>query len=215
MRYARAFILTIGLLAIGLVKSGHAAGQEVEPAAVPDASTALGPGDTVSFEIVEDKMTPLHLTVSDTGALPVPYIGNVPVSGKNCAEAAALIKRQLEATDYYTATVKLAIEKIAPPKYHPPMRVKILGRVKTEGLVEIPYGDKLTLSEAISKAAPTEFADLRKVRFTHKGPDGKTVKSIIDVNAILKGSAEDVQLEDGDTIIVPQKLFNFGNEGPG
>ncbi|HWB58758.1 MAG TPA: polysaccharide biosynthesis/export family protein, partial [Chthoniobacteraceae bacterium] len=175
---------------------------------------ALGPGDIVTFEIAEDKTAPVKLRVSDTGYLAVPYIGNIPVAGKSCSEVASNVKGLLENKYkyYYVATVKIAIDVIAPVKPHPPMKVNVFGKVKAVGLIEIPFGEKLTLSEAISKAGgPTEYGDLRKVKFTRKG-----VVSIVDVQAIIqKGETDkDIELQDGDTIVVPAKLINFG-DGPG
>lgn len=199
----RAFIFTFSLLAIGLARIGFAAGDE---AAVPDSGKALGPGDTVMYSVAEDKAAPVRLRVSDTGYLAVPIIGNLPVSGKSCAEVSALIKKKLDAGFYYNATVALSIDMVAPVKPHPPKKVSVTGKVMTAGLVEFPYDDTLTVSQAISKAGgPNQFGDLRKVTLIRGG-----VKTKLNVDPQKGNPADDMQLQDGDKIDVGAKLITFG-----
>ena len=211
MGNVRAFIFILSMLAVGFVKSGYAAGPD-DASVTPDSDRALGPGDSVSFEIVEDKVVPVKKIISDTGSLDVPYIGAVKVSGKSCDEAAAQIKKLLEAKYYFTATVKIAIEQIAVPKPHPPNKVLVSGKVTTVGVVEIPFGQKLTASGAIVKAGgATQFGELRKVKLTRKNTDGSSKTFILDIKAVIEGGKadQDMDLQDGDSIFVPPKLFNF------
>ncbi len=216
MADARAILLALFVAATGLANSGYSA-DPADATAAPDPDKALGPGDTVTFQITEDDARPVTLRVTDNGFLPVPYLGNVPASGKSCAELAVQIKKQLEATIYRSATVKLAIDHIAPAPQHAPMKVNIFGNVPRVGLLEIPFGDKLTISQAIAKAGgATEFGDLKKVKFTRRNPDGKTsTTTVVDVGAMIeKGDlSKDVQLQDGDSIFVPKKWIVIGG-GP-
>lgn len=211
MASARAILLAFIFVAIGLAKSGCAFGQDALPVA-PDTDKPLGPGDIVSLEIVEDKAAPVMKRISDTGDLDVPYIGRVHAAGRSCEDVALQVKKQLEAKYYYTATVKLAIEQIAPQKVGPAGTVFVSGDVKTVGPQAIPYGQKLTVSGAIVKAGSvTQFGDLRKVKLVRKNKNGTSQTFIIDVKAVIQeGQTEkDMELQDGDSIFVPQRLFTM------
>lgn len=175
----------------------------------PDESKNLGPGDTVAFQIVEDRDPPIVKRITDTGDLDVPYIGRVRVSGRTCAAAANEIKRRLEQEFYYTATVKLAIDQINP--------ATAAGRVYVSGLVRVPGpqflvpGEKLTVSAAVLKAGGfAQFAETRKVKVSRK--NGNSTQSFeVDLKAVLeKGELhKDAEILDGDYIFVPQRLINW------
>lgn len=209
MADARAIVLALFVSAMGIPQIGLAA----DAVAAPDPDKALAPGDTVTFQIVEDNNAAVTLRVTDNGFLPVPYIGNVPASGKNCTELTAQIKKQLEPF-YRTVTVKLAIDHIAPQPPHPPMKISVTGSVQRAGLLDVPFGETLTISQAIAKAgSATVYGDLGKVRFIRRNPDGKTsTTTIVDVRpGAKKGDiSKDVQLQDGDTIFVPKKWIVLG-----
>ncbi len=210
MGNARVFILIFSLLAIGVARSGFAAGPD-DAVATPDSDKALGPGDTVLYSIAEDKTAPVRLRVSDAGFLAVPIIGSVPASGKSCSEVAAVIKKKLDANFYYNATVALSIDVVAPVKAHPPKKVTISGKVVTPGLVEYPYDDTLTVSQAISKAGgPNQFGDLHKVMLIRKNPGGGVTKYKLNVDPQKGNASDDMVLQDGDAIDVGAKLITFG-----
>src|SRR6186997_171569 len=75
----------------------------------PDAK--LGPGDELTIEIEQDREGGFPRLVSATGEIDVPPYGRVKVAGKTTAEAAADIKHLLEKDYYYTATVRLSLDR--------------------------------------------------------------------------------------------------------
>ena len=77
-----------------------------------DPNKRLGVGDQVAIEIVEDREGPTTRLITATGDLEVPPLDRVHVAGKTTTEAAADIKRLLEADYYYHATVKLSIDRV-------------------------------------------------------------------------------------------------------
>ncbi|HWB58320.1 MAG TPA: protein kinase [Chthoniobacteraceae bacterium] len=90
-------------------------------------------------------------------------------------------------------------------------KVAVLGQVAAVGMVGVGQGEKLMLSEAIAKSGGAkDDADLRKVKLTRKNPGGDAEVKIVDVDAIIKAAAPDVELQDGDLIYVPPKTVNFG-----
>jgi protein involved in polysaccharide export with SLBB domain len=175
-----------------------------------DPSRLLSRGDQVTFAIVEDKDPPVMLRVTDTGELEIPGVGlRVKVTGKTGAQAAAEIKRQLEADYYYSATVRLGLDTVN--------RAASIGRVYVSGLVRQPgpqpfYSDeKITVSSAILRAGGfAQFADTRKVKVTRK-TGGGSQSYTIDLKAVLEQGQidKDMVLHDGDYVNVPQRRFNW------
>jgi len=211
MALARAILLGFIILASGLMRNASAASADdsVPPA---DRDKVLGAGDTVTLEILEDKTPPVARRVTDTGDLDVPYIGRVHVAGKSCADVAAQVTRMLEADYYYKATVRLGIDQISIKKPGLAAKIFVSGDVKVPGAQEILPEDTLTVSGAIVKAGGgTQFADLHKVKLTRKMKDGTSKTNIIDVKAVLEEGKmdKDMQLQDGDYIFVPRRLFTI------
>ena len=206
----RAFLFVFLFLAIAVVRSGVAFGQEDAP--VVDSGKALGAGDTVVYSVSEDKVAPVKLRVSDTGVLVVPVLGNVSAAGKSCAELAAQIKRLLDAKYYYNATVVLSIDTVAPKVQRPPKKASVTGHVKSPGLVEYPDDDKLTVSQAIAKAGGADqFGNMANVTLTRNNADGTQTTMTLNLDPKKGKKGDDKVLQDGDSIYVNPKIFNFGN----
>ena len=221
MNFLRAFAASCGVLLLSMpLQSGAATlddGLQVAPmapgpetATLQDQDKPLSFGDIVSFQIMEDKDLPVRQRVTDTGELDVPYIGRVHVAGKTCAEAAAIIKRQLESEYYYKATVRLGIDQVN--------RAANIAKVYVSGLVRLPgpqeYNktERITASAAIIKAGGfAEFADQKKVRVTRKDKAGGTQTFMVNMKAVLEqGKVDaDVELKENDYIFVPRRLINY------
>ena len=93
-------------------------------------------------------------------------------------------------------------------------RITVVGEVNRAGPIDFPLGSKMSVSSAILAAGGfKQFANKGKVRIIRRtGPEASDKKEIVvDVGAILeKGRLEnDVDLQPGDMIIVPERLINF------
>ena len=174
----------------------------------PDAK--LGPGDELTIEIEQDREGGFPRLVSATGEIDVPPYGRVKIAGRTTAEAAAEIKRLLEKDYYYTATVRLSLDRRAR------MAVKagtitISGEVRAVGAFDLEAGSRLTVSQAVLKAGGFgTFADKKKVQVT-RTEGGVTKKFYVDVNEVLeKGRPElDMELRDGDRVNVAKAKIIF------
>lgn len=174
----------------------------------PDAK--LGPGDELTIEIEQDREGGFPRLVSATGEIDVPPYGRVKIAGKTTAEAAAEIKRLLEKDYYYTATVRLSLDR------RPRMAVKagtvtISGEVRGVGSVDLEAGARMTVSQAILRAGGFgPFANKRKVQVT-RTEGGVSKQFFVDVNEILeKGRVDkDVEVRDGDRINVSRAAIVF------
>lgn len=174
----------------------------------PDAK--LGPGDELTIEIEQDREGGFPRLVSATGEIDVPPFGRVKVAGKTTAEAAAEIKRLLERDYYYTATVRLSLDR-RPRTAVKAGTVTISGEVRGVGSVDLEAGVRLTVSQAILKSGGFgPFANKKKVQVT-RTEGGMSKQFYVDVNEILeKGRVEkDVELRDGDRINVSRAAIIF------
>lgn len=169
----------------------------------------LSNGDRVSYRVIEEQKDPIILMVSDSGELEVPLVGRVTAAGKTCKQLAYELKPLLEKQYFYHATVIVGVETLST---HPKGKVYLMGQVRTQGAVEIPANENLTVSKAILLVGGlADFADRRKVKLVRKKSDGTTQTTIVDLVEILdKGHADrDPVLQAEDMIIVPQRLINF------
>jgi len=92
-------------------------------------------------------------------------------------------------------------------------QVYLLGEVKQPGAVSLSAGPNATVARMIlDRGGATEFANTGKVQIQRFAPDGSKKTMLVDVARILKKGTfeEDVPLQDGDVVIVPEKgLLGF------
>jgi polysaccharide biosynthesis/export protein len=173
---------------------------------VLDDKKRLGPNDSVSFRVVEDRDNESqHLRVNDNGELEVPYIGLVPASGRTCKELAYSVKSSLEREYYYHATVIIAVDRVSEKSRG---KVYVYGNVKGQGPQDIPADETYTVSKAIIRAGGFgDFADKKKIKLSRK--NGQTV--IVNLKRVIEEghTEEDVVVQPDDQIYVPQRLVNF------
>ncbi len=181
---------------------------------VADDTYKLRVGDTVSFQILEDRklgiqLTPIPLVVADSGEIEISYIGRIKAVGKTSKELAADIKAALEKDYYKQATVVLSLNLASRILG----RVYIWGQVRAQGPLDIQVNENLTAGQAILRAGGLgDFANKTKVKVVRAaGPDGQ--KKVFELNMadiLEKGKIEkDILLQPDDFIIVPTRLINF------
>jgi protein involved in polysaccharide export with SLBB domain len=174
-----------------------------------DAQRKLGPGDKVTYRVIEDKDDPKSLTITDSGDLDVPYFGLVKAAGKTSLQLAKEIKGLLEKDLYYQATVVIAVELVNTKRVTG--SVYVTGQVRNSGGYDIPGGENFTVSKAIVKAGGfSDFSDKKNVRLVRQTADGKKTFVINVVEILEKGKLEkDMVVQPDDTIFVPARLVNY------
>ena len=171
--------------------------------------TKLGNGDRLSYRVVEERKEPIPIFVTDSGEIEVPFIGRVSVAGKTCKQAALAIKPLLEKEYFFKATVIIGLDTLSTRSRG---KVYLMGQVKTQGSMDIPADETLTVSKVILRAGGlADFANRRKVKLVRKKGNNQTETFIIDLVEVLdKGHIEkDRAIEPDDLIIVPERLINF------
>jgi polysaccharide export outer membrane protein len=190
--------------------SGQTAHGSQERMQVVDPDKKLSAGDEVTIEIVEDKEGGIPVKVTAAGAIAVSPLGHVRVAGKTTTEAAAEIKRRLEADFYYHATVKLNIDRVSPVEVEAGS-VTVSGEVRVPGPQRMLVREPLTLSVAIQKAGNfTEWANQKKVKLTRQ-VNGAAQTFEYNVRKIVQDgdSKADPVLQDGDRIFVPKSIIRI------
>ena len=182
---------------------------------VADDTYKLRVGDTVSFQILEDRklgiqLTPAPLVVADSGEVEISYIGRIKAVGKTSKELAADIKAALEKDYYKQATVVLSLNlanRILG-------RVYIWGQVRAQGPLDIQVNENLTAGQAILRSGGfADFANKTKVKVVRAAAEPSSQKQVFELNMediLEKGKIEkDILLQPDDFIIVPTRLINF------
>lgn len=87
-------------------------------------------------------------------------------------------------------------------------QVYLLGEVNRPGAVALSPGPNATVARLIlDQGGITQYANSSKVQIQRTAPDGSKKTMLVDVGRILKQGSfeEDVPLQDGDVVIVPEK----------
>jgi len=171
--------------------------------------TKLGNGDTLSYRVVEERTPPINITVTDSGEIEVPFIGRVKAAGKTCKQIAYEVKPLLEREYFYKATVIVGLSTLSTRSRG---KVYLMGQVRTQGAMEIPADETLTVSKVILRAGGlADFANRRKVKLVRKKLGNQTETFIVDLAEVLdRGRADkDPVIQPDDLIIVPERLINF------
>lgn len=175
---------------------------------VLDDTRNLRVGDRLSVRVLEDKNPPFDLTVTDSGEVEVPLIGRIQVKDKTCKSLAYAIKTPLEREYYYKATVIVGLDQAGNKS---PGRIYVTGEIRTQGPMDIPPDETLTVSKVILRAGGFgDFANRKKVKIL-RTVGNTTVSKIVNCVLVFKKGRVDLDLpvEPGDTIVVPARLINF------
>ncbi len=186
-------------LLAALVAAAPAAGQGYR----------IGEGDVLKVAVWSQPELSGEFVVDVSGAIAMPLIGSVKAAGLSIEQIEKDIRDRLG--DGYVVNPQVAIG-VAQFKSQ---RVFVVGEVRTPGVV--PLSGALTLVEALTRVGSfSEFAggDLVVIR----PPEGKTTSGPVlagepgvqevarmDVQVLqAKGPTSNIELRDGDTVVVPR-----------
>ena len=91
-------------------------------------------------------------------------------------------------------------------------QIYLLGAVAKPGPVALPMNKEATLAQTLlERGGFSQFANQGKVRVIRRAPGGTKQTLEVDVGSILKNGnfEEDIPLDSGDVIIVPEKILSF------
>lgn len=162
----------------------------------------IQPTDLIRMEVFQEPDLEQEIRVAADGTITLPLIGEVYVGGLSVNEAqrkiTVLYDRDYLVEPHISLLVLVYTER----------RVEVLGMVNRPGTVLIPPEEELTLTKAISGAGGhNRLADLSKVRLTRTDDSGRPIVRRINFSEISKGRANDIVLQDGDSIFVEERFF--------
>lgn len=175
-----------------------------EPSSTPDY--ILQPQDVIRVQVFqEDDINKQgeSLSISQESTVSLPLIGTISLKGKSVRQSEEMIRTLYDRDYIVNPQVSVTVVKYAE------RTVNVIGSVTNQGRIQFPQERGLTIVDAISLAGgQTRLADLRKVKLTRKNANGDTDVEIIDVDAMMKTAGRDqVQLEPGDVIFVPERIL--------
>jgi polysaccharide export outer membrane protein len=130
-------------------------------------------------------------TVTDSGYIKVPVLGEIFVAGKTLPEVRDLVQNQ---TDKY---LKNAITNVRLVSF----RISFLGEVRQQGAIFF-YQEKIDVIEALARAGGvTDYADLTKIKVISPRDNGYFERDI-DLTKIDLLSKESIMLYPNDIVIV-------------
>ncbi len=182
---------------------GCAAQQPTSRLALPAPieSTAVGPGDLLTVEIVGEKDLPIEYEVQADGSLALPYVQPLVVEG---------LEPHQVAVRYHDALTRGGIwddpQVMVRVKLYRSKRIVVSGEVKAPA--SFPFVEGMTLVQAVSQAGGVNaIANVSRVRLTRTLADGSTRSADLDLEAISAGLVADVPLQAGDRIYVIARVF--------
>jgi polysaccharide biosynthesis/export protein len=175
------------------------------------------PGITISVSVDEDHSLNRSYLVPISGAIDYPPLGRIMVEGLTTDEVTQKIREGLEKDYFQKATVTVAVESTLVGGTVTSVGgvggvIYVIGNVNRPGPLLLPKDEKFTIAKAIIAAGNfATFGNGAKVQLIRYDKAGKKYITYINVDRIMKrGEFEkDIQVQDGDWIIVPEKFVNF------
>lgn len=175
----------------------------------------IGIGDILDIYVMEDVSLNGQFTVLESGNIVMPGIGRIHLAGNTLAAAQDIVRSRVETDQVKKATVILerarASGQVALAE-QPKLQIFVSGAVSRPGQhrVPLPSQEGLSAFEALMTAGgPTTFADQRHAYVLRKTGKGERVRLPVDLLAVSRGESRDLQLQEGDVIVVPQRRFGL------
>lgn len=167
------------------------------PPATTPKSDDVRAGDKLTIVVRGQEEMSGEYIVSAEGSIRFPRIGEVSALDREPGDVAADIETKL--ADGWLRNPQVSVSLLERQN---PEQVTVLGEVKEAGTY--PHDGSLTVMQAISLAGGlTTEARRPKVKLIRETAQGrKTVE--IDVQAIIESRAQDLPIEPGDIIMVPE-----------
>ncbi len=164
-----------------------------------NASSAyiIGPGDLLTINVLHEPEVSQKVPVRMDGKITIPLIGEIQASGMMPANLQATIAAKLH--DYIKdAEVTVVVEEIKSRQF------SVMGEVEHPGTFPLVRPTKV-LDGLAQAGGFRDFAKVTKIHVLRKTPEGTTITLPFNYKQVSKGKdeSENVELQAGDTIIVP------------
>jgi polysaccharide export outer membrane protein len=189
----------------GYFRALHTAENKETPQPLSQAEPPLNKypiraGDKLNIQVYREKDLTGIFLVDNQGYISYPLLGTLEVQGMSLEELRQRLVNELGKDYLVNPQVQVDFEESLNKS------VSILGHVAKPGNYD--YTPDMTLIRLISKAGGfTLIAAPKHVQITRRMKDGKTKTTVVNVDDIMDGHADDVSLESGDLVMVPESFF--------
>ncbi len=169
----------------------------------------IAPGMEISVSVGEDRSLDKNYVVPPSGMVDFAGAGKINCIGLTADELAQKIRAPLERDYFQKATVNVTIETVAGSGGGV---IYVIGNVNRPGPLLLPKDEPFTVTKVIIAAGNfAAFANETSVRMIRYDESGKKFECRVNVAAIMKNGdfEKDVPVQNGDWIIVPEKMFSF------
>jgi len=183
----------------GIAKTATAPGVlagKLEPI-LPSNDYVIGPQDLLAINVWREPELSQTVPVRPDGKISFPLVGDLEVSGLTPRALQARLAQELDAY-IHKAQVTVIVREVNSRKFY------MIGEVERPGAY--PLTPNMTVLDALATAGG--FRDFAKVQHTYLlrlRPDGSRKRIRFDFKAAVNGKASypDIELQVGDTLVVP------------
>lgn len=174
----------------------------------------IGVGDQITVEVLQDSSLNRTVVVLPDGRISFPFAGTIQAAGRTVGQIEATITAgiagQFTTEPNVFVSVQPAPEEPRVPRTPAPdpvISIYYIGEVATPGVREVPPGT--TLLQALAQSGGfTDFAALKRVQLRRTDPDTGQYQMVeFNYRAVADGARilNDIELIDGDVILVPER----------
>lgn len=168
----------------------------VLPPSTGGGSVELGPGDVIEIRVTDQEELTGEYEVGEDGNIRFPWIEDVEVAGRTKGQIAEIIETKL--ADGWLRQPQVSVRVVDRQN----REVSVLGQVNEPG--SFPFKERLNLMQAISLAGGLNpLANAKKVKLIREA-NGRRQTYEVDVRQILESKREDLLLQPGDVVFVPE-----------
>lgn len=171
--------------------------SSTQSSANANSSYVIGPGDLLAINVLHEPEVSQKVPVRMDGKISMPLIGEIQASGVMPGNLQATIAAKLH--DYIKdAEVTVVVEEIKSRQF------SVMGEVEHPGTFSLAR--PTTVLDGLAQAGGfRDFAKVSKIHVLRKTPEGTTITLPFNYKAVSKGKneSENIELQAGDTIIVP------------
>ena len=163
----------------------------------------ISAGDELKITVYQERDLTGSFEVKEDGTITYPLLGQVYVENLTKMEGEQRISELLRRDYLVNPFVSIAFAS------YNKRQVLLMGHVTKPGTYVFPEEKNYTLLELITEAGGfTGYANVNGTKIV-RNQEGKDKKLVIDprMNDIVRGKKADIELQPGDLIVVPERLF--------
>lgn len=173
--------------------AGSTTGNTSQPPPANDSTYVIGPEDSLHVAVWKEADLTATLPVRPDGKISLPLLNDVQASGLTPMQLADSITEKLKkyVTDPRVTVVVTAMNS---------QRIYVLGEVAHSGAMALT--PNMTVLQALASTGFSQFANLKGI-YVLRQENGKQEKIPVKYKQLIKGTAQNIVMKPGDTIVVP------------